>query len=62
MFNNINNATLENSNDPEEISSSKYYDIDEMYNTEIPRYPKSLSLFHKAHGLLIKIWMTFNIF
>ena len=47
MFNNINNATVENSNDPEEISSSKYYDIDEMYITLkyldiLNRYPYSI--------------------
>ena len=40
------NATLENSNAPEEISSCKYYDIEEMYNIETPHKNKSLSLFH----------------
>ena len=42
----FNNATPENSNDPEKISSSKYYDIEEMRNIEIPHKNKSLSLFH----------------
>ena len=41
-----NNATPENNNDPENISSSKYYDIDRMDNVEIPNKNKSLSLFH----------------
>ena len=41
-----NNATPENNNDPENISSSKYYDIDRMDNVEIPNKNKSLSLFN----------------
>ena len=45
-LNQFNNATPENSNDPEKISSSKYYDIEEMRNIEIPHKNKSLSLFH----------------
>ena len=40
------NATPENNNDSEEISSSKYYVIDEMHNLKIPQKNKSLSLFH----------------
>ena len=32
--------------DPEKISSSKYYDIEEIHNIEIPHKNKSLSLFH----------------
>ena len=35
-----------NSNDPEKIDSSLYYDIDEMCNIEIPHKIKSLSSFH----------------
>ena len=46
MVNQFNNATPENGNDPEKITSSKYYDIDEMHNIEIPHKNKSLSLFH----------------
>ena len=46
MVNQFNNATPENGNDPEKIASSKYYDIDEMHNIEIPHKNKSLSLFH----------------
>ena len=42
----FNNAAPENSNDPEKISSSKYYDIEEMRNIEISHKNKSLSLFH----------------
>ena len=33
----------ENSNGPENISSSKYYDIDKMHNIKIPHKNKSLS-------------------
>ena len=39
----FNNATSENSNDPEKTSSSKYYNIDEMHNIKIPYKNKSLS-------------------
>ena len=46
LVNQFNNATPEKSNGPEKISSSKYYDIEEMHNTEIPHKNKSLSLFH----------------
>ena len=46
LINQFNNATPENSNDPKKISSSKYYDIEEMHNTEIPYKNKSLSLFN----------------
>ena len=46
LVNQFSNATPENSNDPEKISSSKYYDIEEMHNVEIPQNNKSLSLFH----------------
>ena len=42
----FNNVTLENSNDSEKICSSKYYDIEEMQNIEIPHKNKSLFLFH----------------
>ena len=37
LVNQFNNATPENSNDPEKISPSKYYDIEEMHNIEIPQ-------------------------
>ena len=46
MVNHFNNANPENGNDPEKITSSKYYDIDEMHNIEIPHKNKPLSLFH----------------
>ena len=45
LVNQFNNVTPENSNDSEKISSSKYYDIEEMHNIEIPHKNKSLSLF-----------------
>ena len=57
----FNNATPENGNDPEKIASSKYYDIDDMNNTEIPHKNKSLSLFHINACFLNKILMTFKI-
>ena len=47
LVNQFNSATPENSNDPEKVCSSKYYDIEEMHNIEIPHKNKSLSLFHK---------------
>ena len=46
LVNKFSNATPENSNDREKISSSNYYDIEEMHNIEIPHNNKSLSLFH----------------
>ena len=46
LVNQFNNATPENNNDPETISSSKYYDIDEMHDLKIHHKNKSLSLFH----------------
>ena len=46
LVNQFNNATTENSNDPEKISSSKYHDIEKMHNIEIPHkinhYPYSI--------------------
>ena len=46
LVNQFYNATPENSNDPEKVCSSKYYDIEEMHNIEIPHKNKLLSLFH----------------
>ena len=46
LVNQFSNATSENNNDPENISSSKYYDIDEMHNVGISNKNRSLSLFH----------------
>ena len=46
LVNQFNNATPENSNDAEKKFLSKYCDIEEMHNTEIPHKNKSLSLFH----------------
>ena len=40
LVNQFNNATPENSNDPEKVCSSKYYDIEEMHNIEIPQIPQ----------------------
>ena len=44
LVNQFNNATPEYISEPENISS-KYFDIDEMHNSEIPNKYKSLSLF-----------------
>ena len=46
MVNQFNNAIPENSNDPENTSSSKYCDIEKLHNMKIPNKNKSLSLFH----------------
>ena len=46
LENQFNNVTPESNNDPEKISSSKYYDINEMHNLKIPHKNKSLSLIH----------------
>ena len=46
LVNQFNNATPQNGNGTEKIASSKYYDIDEMQNIEIPHKNKSLSIFH----------------
>ena len=46
LVNQFNNATPESNNDPDNISSSKYYDIDEIHNIEIPNKNYSLSLSH----------------
>ena len=43
LVNQFNNAAPENNNDPEKISSSKYY---EMHNIKIPHKNKALSLLH----------------
>ena len=54
IVNQLNNATPENSNQPETISSSKYYDQEEMYNIKIPNKNKSLSLLYKNESFLYK--------
>ena len=46
LVNQFNNATPENSNNPEKVCSSKYYDIEEMQNIKIPHKNKSLSLYY----------------
>ena len=72
LVNQFNNATPENDNDPEKIASSKYDDIDEIHNIEIPHKNKSLSLFHlnacspnknfdDLQHLLSCTWKTFDI-
>ena len=43
LVNQFNNATPENNNDPEKISSSKYY---ETHNIKIPQKNKTLFLLH----------------
>ena len=46
LVNQFNNATPENSNDPEKVCLSKSYDIEEMHNIQIPHKNESISLFH----------------
>ena len=46
LVNQFNNANPENSNNPEKVCSSKYYDIEEVHNIQIFHKNKSLSLFH----------------
>ena len=46
LVNQFNNAAPENNNDPDKICSSKYYDIEEIGNIELPLKNKWLSLFH----------------
>ena len=43
LVNQFATTASENSNDPENISSSKYYDIGKMHNIKIPYKNKSLS-------------------
>ena len=54
LVNQFNNATPENSNDPEKVCSSIYYDIEGMHNIEIPPKNKLLSLCHINACTLIK--------
>ena len=61
LVNQFNNATPENGNDPAKIASSKYYDINEMQNNEMPHKNKPILLFHSTHVLLIKVLMTSDI-
>ena len=61
LVNQFNSSTLENSNDPEKTSSSKYYDIEEMLNIEMPHNNKLLTLFHINTCFIIEILMTFDI-
>ena len=46
LINQLNNATPENSNYPEKIYSSKYYETEEMHSIAIPHKNKLVSLFH----------------
>ena len=46
LFNQFDNAIPQNSSDPENVTESKYYDIDELQKIKIPNKGNSLSLFH----------------
>ena len=48
LVNQFSNLTPENNNDPENISSSKYYDIDEIHNVGIPNKNKSVTVPYKC--------------
>ena len=56
LVNQFNSATPENSNDPENISSSKCYHIEEMHNIEMPHKNKPLSPFYLNACSLINIF------
>ena len=62
LVNQFNNATPENRNYPEKISSSKYYDTEEIHNIEITQNNKSLSLFHINACSFNGKLMTFKFF
>ena len=57
----FNNATPENSNDPEEIASSKY-DMDEMHNIEIPPKNKPVSYNKNVGDLQYIPWVALKFF
>ena len=58
----FNNATPENNNDPENISSSKYYDIDEMLSVEIPNQKNAHSLNKTFYDFQHRLSCTKNNF
>ena len=62
LVNQFDNATPENRNYPEKISSSKYYDTEEIHNIEITQNNKSLSLFHIDACSFNGKLMTFKVF
>ena len=47
LVNQFNNAIPENSNNPEKVCSSKYYEVEEIHNIKIPHKSKSLSISFK---------------
>ena len=59
--NQFSSATPENSNDPDKIYSSKFYQIEEMHNIGLPHKNILYPFFISMHFLLIKVLMTFNI-
>ena len=60
LVNQFNNATRENSNDPEKISSSKYYNIKEMPNIEI--YLTEININHVNARLIFSRFFIFAEF
>ena len=46
LFSQFDNAIPQNRSDPENVSESKYYDIDELQKIKIPNKENFLSLFH----------------
>ena len=63
LVNHFNNATPENSNNPEKVCLFEYYDMEEIYNTTFKYLTKinHFPCFISMHVLLIKILMAFNI-
>ena len=62
VFNPFNNAISENCSNPEKVSQSKYYDIDELQHLKIPNKEKSLSLFHINSCSLNKNFKNFKMY
>ena len=54
LVNEFNSATPKNNNDPENISSYKYYNIDKMHNVEIPT-PKINLCYSSIHMHILKL-------
>ena len=49
LFNQFNNAIIENRSDPETLIQSEYYDMDELQKLKIPNKENSLPLLHIVH-------------
>ena len=61
LLNQFKYGTPGNNNDPEKISSSKYYDIDEIHNIKIPSKNKSLSLIPISYKCMLSWWPSRSV-